>query len=226
MIATTNCIRSARSYAVRSYSLYNSTTLSRRFLSDASAKSSKRYLQTINQALDNSMSTSTYIPLKENSKTDTTKLPSSNLNGSWSKHTLPSHKSLSSLKPQDSTASPAPQKKRRRQLKPRKALITLTPNAIYHLRQLLDQPEPKYVKVGVKNRGCSGLSYHLEYVDKPEKFDEIVKVDDIMVIIDSKALFSIIGSQMDYVEDKLSSRFVFKNPNSKGSCGCGESFMV
>lgn len=70
------------------------------------------------------------------------------------------------------------------------------------------------------------MTYHLEYVDKPEKFDEIVEQDDIKVVIDSKALFSIIGSEMDWVDNKLSSKFVFKNPNSKGTCGCGESFMV
>ncbi|GME75281.1 unnamed protein product [Ambrosiozyma monospora] len=95
-----------------------------------------------------------------------------------------------------------------------------------HLRNLQKQPTPKLIRVSVRNRGCSGLSYHLEYVSKPEKFDEIVKQDDVTVVIDSKALFSIIGSEMDWVDDKLSSKFIFKNPNSKGSCGCGESFMV
>lgn len=81
------------------------------------------------------------------------------------------------------------------------------------LRNLLSQPEPKLIKVGVKNRGCSGLSYNLEYVDKAGAFDETVEQDGVQVLIDSKALFSIIGSEMDYVEDKLSERFVFKNPN-------------
>ena len=69
------------------------------------------------------------------------------------------------------------------------------------------------IRVGVKNRGCSGLAYHLEYVDKPGKFDEEVQQDGVRVLIDSHALFSIIGSEMDWVEDKLSARFVFKNPN-------------
>lgn len=69
------------------------------------------------------------------------------------------------------------------------------------------------IRVGVKNRGCSGLAYHLEYVEKPDKFDEAVEQDGVKVLIDSKALFSIIGSEMDWEEDKLSSRFVFKNPN-------------
>jgi iron-sulfur cluster assembly accessory protein len=77
----------------------------------------------------------------------------------------------------------------------------------------MNNPNPKLIRVGVKNRGCSGLSYHLEYVDKPGKFDEEVVQDGVRVLIDSKALFSIIGSEMDWVEDKLSARFVFSNPN-------------
>ena len=76
-----------------------------------------------------------------------------------------------------------------------------------------NQPEPKLIKVGVKNRGCSGLAYNLEYVDKPGKFDEMVEQDGVKVLIDSKALFSIIGSEMDWVEDKLNQKFVFHNPN-------------
>lgn len=78
---------------------------------------------------------------------------------------------------------------------------------------MLDQPEPKLIKVGVRNRGCSGLAYHLEYVDKAGAFDEAVEQDGVKVLIDSKALFSIIGSEMDWVEDKLSQRFTFQNPN-------------
>ncbi|GKU03440.1 iron-sulfur cluster assembly accessory protein [Fusarium langsethiae] len=114
----------------------------------------------------------------------------------------------------------------RSKLRARKAAMKLTPSAVEQLRELLDQPEPKLIKVGVRNRGCSGLAYHLEYVDKPGAFDENVEQDGVKVLIDSKALFSIIGSEMDYVEDKLNQRFVFKNPNIKEECGCGESFMV
>ena len=105
--------------------------------------------------------------------------------------------------------------------------------------------------MGVRNRGCSGLAYHLEYVDKAGKFDEAVEQDGVKVLVDSKALFSIIGSEMDWVEDKLSRRFVFRNPNISEffqpvsdfdlpvcgeytcadclvaeQCGCGESFSV
>jgi iron-sulfur cluster assembly protein len=89
----------------------------------------------------------------------------------------------------------------------------LTPTAVNQIRNLLNQPEPKLIKVGVRNRGCSGLAYHLEYVEKPGKFDEEVEQDGVKVLIDSKALFSIIGSEMDWEEDKLNQRFVFRNPN-------------
>ncbi|CAI5760490.1 unnamed protein product [Candida verbasci] len=124
------------------------------------------------------------------------------------------------------TTTTETQPKKKRTLRPRKALITLSPNAISHLKQLLNQPQPKLIRIGVRNRGCSGLTYNLEYVDSPGKFDETVEQDGVKVLIDSKALFSIVGSEMDWLDDKLSSRFIFKNPNSKGTCGCGESFMV
>lgn len=114
----------------------------------------------------------------------------------------------------------------RSKLRARKAAMKLTPAAVEQLRSLLNQPDPKLIKVGVRNRGCSGLAYQLEYVDKPGAFDELVEQDGVKVLIDSKALFSIIGSEMDWAEDKLSQKFVFKNPNIKEQCGCGESFMV
>ncbi|KAI1493094.1 hypothetical protein F5X96DRAFT_284808 [Biscogniauxia mediterranea] len=124
---------------------------------------------------------------------------------------------------QKSKPVPVPPK---RKLRPRKAAMKLTPAAVEQLRTLLNDPEPKLIKVGVRNRGCSGLAYHLEYVDKPGAFDEEVEQDGVKVLIDSKALFSIIGSEMDWVEDKLNQRFIFRNPNIKEECGCGESFMV
>ncbi|RAH71585.1 uncharacterized protein BO66DRAFT_419545 [Aspergillus aculeatinus CBS 121060] len=111
------------------------------------------------------------------------------------------------------TAKPA--EKPRRKLRARKAAMKVTPVAIEQLRKLLSQPEPKLIRVGVKNRGCSGLAYHLEYVEKPGTFDEVVEQDGVKVLIDSKALFSIIGSEMDWQEDKLSRKFVFRNPNIK-----------
>lgn len=145
-----------------------------------------------------------------------------------------------------SSAAATPEKPRakpRPKLRARKAAMKLTPGAVSQLRELLNQPEPKLIKVGVRNRGCSGLAYHLEYVEKPGMFDETVEQDGVKVLIDSKALFSIIGSEMDWVEDKLNQRFVFTNPNistypdpthilaitdyfTEEQCGCGESFMV
>jgi iron-sulfur cluster assembly protein len=113
-------------------------------------------------------------------------------------------------------SSQAPPKTRpagKSRLRLRKAAMTLTPQAVSHVRDLLDQPEPKLIRVGVKNKGCSGSSYHLEYVDKPGAFDEMVEQDGVKVLIDSKALIKVIGSEMDWVEDKLSARFTFKNPN-------------
>ncbi|RDW62865.1 hypothetical protein BP5796_11167 [Coleophoma crateriformis] len=137
-------------------------------------------------------------------------------------------KSSSSVTEQEAQKSTAPQTRPKpaRKLRARKAAMSLTPGAVNQLRQMLNQPDPKLIKVGVRNRGCSGLAYHLEYVEKPGAFDEEVLQDGVKVLIDSKALFSIIGSEMDWVEDKLNQRFVFRNPNIKEQCGCGESFMV
>lgn len=111
----------------------------------------------------------------------------------------------------------------------RTAALKLTPAAVLRLRALLESESgPKLIRVGVRNKGCAGMSYHLEYV-KPEeagRFDERVKQDGVEVLIDSKALFSIIGSEMDWQEDRLSAKFVFNNPNVKEACGCGESFLT
>ena len=74
---------------------------------------------------------------------------------------------------------------------------------MYRLRALLSGPTPQLIRIGVRNKGCAGLSYHLTYVDQPGKFDEVVEQDDVRVLIDSKALFSIIGSEMDWTEDQL-----------------------
>ncbi|KAI0043873.1 hypothetical protein FA95DRAFT_1478146, partial [Auriscalpium vulgare] len=112
------------------------------------------------------------------------------------------------------------------QLRAKKAALSITPTAVERLRILLHSPTPQLIRIGVRNKGCAGLSYHLEYVDKPAKFDEVVEQDGVKVVIDSKALFSIIGSVMDWKEDSLSSKFAFENPNIKDACGCGESFTV
>ena len=82
------------------------------------------------------------------------------------------------------------------------------------------------IRVGVRSRGCSGLTYTLEYADEKGKFDVVVQDKGVTILIDPKASMFIIGTEMDYVEDKLQSGFTFRNPNEKGRCGCGESFHV
>ncbi|KAL6710816.1 Iron-sulfur assembly protein 1 [Coniothyrium glycines] len=129
-----------------------------------------------------------------------------------------------------SVPQPAPASKtlrpRRYNFGPRKATIKLSASAVAHLRELLELPEPKLIRIGTKAKGCSGLAYHLEYVDRPSALDEQVEQDGVKVLIDNKALLNIIGSEMDWLEDKLNQRFIFKNPNITEQCGCGESFSV
>ena len=81
--------------------------------------------------------------------------------------------------------------------------------------------------VGVDKSGCSGYAYKLDYAKNadPSKY-EVIEKDGIKVFIEPKATMFLIGSEMDYMSDKLSSRFVFNNPNEKSSCGCGESFSI
>lgn len=105
-------------------------------------------------------------------------------------------------------------------------VLTVTPAAAHRIAaQLAARGKPSAgVKIGVKARGCSGLSYTFEYADAVTPFDEVVEADGVKVLIDPKAIMFLIGSEMDFVEEKLKSGFVFRNPNEKGKCGCGESF--
>jgi len=107
-------------------------------------------------------------------------------------------------------------------------MITITSGAIEQVKKLL-KDRGKYsegIRIGVKTKGCSGLSYTIEYVDEINSGDEKIITDDINVFIDPKATLFLIGTKMDYVEDDLQSGFQFTNPNEKGRCGCGESFHV
>jgi iron-sulfur cluster assembly protein len=109
-----------------------------------------------------------------------------------------------------------------------RAPITITENAIHRVKTLLDgRGKPSHgIRIGVNTKGCSGLSYTLEFVDELNPFDESVSVDDVTVFIDPKATLFILGTEMDFVEDKMQSGFTFNNPNEKGRCGCGKSFHV
>jgi len=84
------------------------------------------------------------------------------------------------------------------------------------------------VRIGVRRRGCNGYSYIMDYAETGEvgKLDELVEENNVRVIVESKALMFLIGTEMDYVDNEIKSEFVFNNPNSKGTCGCGESFHV
>ena len=109
-----------------------------------------------------------------------------------------------------------------------KQAMTVTPAAAERIQALLARRgKPSVgIRVGVRSRGCSGLTYTLEYADEKGRFDEIVQDQGVTILIDPKASMFIIGTEMDYVEDKLQSGFTFRNPNEKGRCGCGESFHV
>ncbi len=106
--------------------------------------------------------------------------------------------------------------------------MTLTDAAARRVRELMekrDQPSAG-LRVGIRTGGCSGMAYTLEFAAERQPLDEVVEDNGVTVLIDTKALMYLIGSEMDYVEDKMQSGFVFNNPNEKGRCGCGESFHV
>ena len=108
-------------------------------------------------------------------------------------------------------------------------MITLTNNAINQIRKLVlsRNSKPLGIKLDIETKGCSGLTYKLEYDDNPLEEDEVVDVDkDIKIFVNPKASLFLIGTQMDYQESELESGFKFTNPNEKGRCGCGESFHV
>ena len=106
--------------------------------------------------------------------------------------------------------------------------ITVTPAAAERVKALLagSATPATALRIGVSTKGCSGMSYTLEYADVPAPADEVVHAHGATILIDPKATMFIFGSEMDYVDGTLESGFVFRNPNEKGRCGCGESFHV
>lgn len=109
-----------------------------------------------------------------------------------------------------------------------KAPIEITEAALERVKYLLEKRgKPSLgIRIGLRTKGCSGLSYTLEYADERHSMDEIVEKDGVTVLIDPKATLFILGTEMDFVEEKMQSGFVFRNPNEKGRCGCGKSFHV
>jgi iron-sulfur cluster assembly protein len=82
------------------------------------------------------------------------------------------------------------------------------------------------VRVGVKNGGCAGMSYFMEYADKIDPLDEVIEDKGVRILVDPKAVLFLLGTEMDYKVDKLSAQFVFNNPNQTSACGCGESVQI
>ncbi len=107
-------------------------------------------------------------------------------------------------------------------------VMTITDAAADQVRALLAKRDKDSgnVRIGVRTAGCSGLSYTLEYADEQGEFDEVVEDNGVTVFVDPKAVMFVVGTEMDFVSEKLQSGFVFNNPNEKGRCGCGESFHV
>ena len=112
--------------------------------------------------------------------------------------------------------------------RPRPQVMTVTPAAAERVKALIDKRDKPTVgiRIGVRSKGCSGMSYTLEYAEQQEPMDEVVETEGVKLLIDPKASLSLIGTVMDFEEDKLKAGFVFRNPNEKGRCGCGESFHV
>jgi iron-sulfur cluster assembly protein len=109
--------------------------------------------------------------------------------------------------------------------RPRPQVLTLTTRAAERVRAIMTSkgPEVAGLKIGVKKGGCAGMEYTMTWADKVDKFDEVIEQDGARVIVDPQAVLYLLGTEMDYKTEKLSSTFVFNNPNQAGACGCGES---
>ncbi len=112
--------------------------------------------------------------------------------------------------------------------RPRPQVMRLSDAAAARIKELIaksDRPVAG-VRVGVKNGGCAGMSYTLEYAEAVNPADEVVEDKGVKLLIDPKAVMFLLGTEMDYKVDKLSAQFVFNNPNQASACGCGESVLL
>src|SRR4051795_5328408 len=112
--------------------------------------------------------------------------------------------------------------------RPRPQVMRLTDAAADRIKAIMAKTDKPIagVRVGVKNGGCAGMSYTMEYAESAAKFDEVVEDKGVKLLIDPKAVLFLLGTEMDFKIDKLSSTFVFNNPNQTSACGCGESVQL
>src|SRR5215471_7308195 len=112
--------------------------------------------------------------------------------------------------------------------RPRPQVMRLTDAAATRIKDVMGRAERPVagVRVGVKNGGCAGMEYTMEYADAVKATDEVVEDKGVKILIDPKAVLFLLGTEMDYKTDKLSAQFIFKNPNQTSACGCGESVQL
>ncbi len=112
--------------------------------------------------------------------------------------------------------------------RPRPKVVTLTDAAAARVKEIMARADQPYagLRVGVKNGGCAGSEYVFEYAAEKNPLDEVVEDKDVTILIDPKAVLFLIGTTIDYETTKLSSKFVFNNPNETDACGCGESVTI
>ncbi|MSP95450.1 MAG: iron-sulfur cluster assembly accessory protein [Alphaproteobacteria bacterium] len=110
----------------------------------------------------------------------------------------------------------------------RPKVIRLTDDAAARIHDIMARSEGRYmgVRVGVKNAGCAGMSYTMDYAEKQGPLDEVVEDKGVRILIDPKAVMFLLGTEMDYKREKLGARFIFTNPNQTEACGCGESVVI
>ena len=113
-------------------------------------------------------------------------------------------------------------------IRPRPQVMRLTDAAASRIRELTERAEKPIagLRVGVKNGGCAGMSYTVEYADEIRKSDEIVEDKGVKILVDPKAVLFLLGTEMDFKVDRMTATFVFNNPNQTSACGCGESVAI